>query len=126
MCKFCEPALRREAVLRTQHFYVVVDRAPVTEGHVLVISNEHRDNLWSLTRHEWNDLWDALRHAQQYVDAMHHPSGANVGTNIGADAGQTVMHFHMHVIPRHKGDVDDPRGGVRNIMKPLKELLPEE
>ncbi len=51
------------------------------------------------------------------LDEEHHPSGYNVGMNVGSAAGQTVWHAHVHVIPRYQGDVEDPRGGVRSVIR---------
>ena len=51
------------------------------------------------------------------LDAKYSPDGYNIGVNVGASAGQTVFHLHMHIIPRYKGDVPDPRGGIRKIKK---------
>ncbi len=50
------------------------------------------------------------------IDERHHPDGYNIGVNVGAAAGQTVFHLHLHVIPRFVGDVKDPRGGVRHVI----------
>lgn len=125
MCEFCRLAETKEWVLSTEHFFAVYDRAPVTEGHILLISKKHYEDLSQLPQDHMNSLWVALHNTKVLLDAAYHPDGYNIGTNIGEAAGQTVMHFHMHVIPRRKGDVDNPRGGVRNLMKPLHELWPE-
>ena len=125
MCAFCESEARLRSVIVTEHFYVIEDRAPVTEGHMLVISKAHRAHLFELTRHEWDDLGHALECARDHMHKVYDVSQCNVGTNVGEYAGQTVMHFHVHMIPRRKGDVENPRGGVRNLMKPLRELVPE-
>jgi len=53
------------------------------------------------------------------LDEEFHPDGYNIGVNVGAAGGQTVFHLHVHVIPRYRGDVPDPRGGIRRIKKPL-------
>ncbi len=126
MCPFCSLAQARVGIFYTRHSFALFDRAPVTEGHTLVISRVHRESLQDLTFGEWNDLLHAIRHTISRLDSLYHPDGYNIGINCSEAAGQTVMHFHMHIIPRRKGDIENPRGGVRNLMKPLKELWPEE
>ncbi|HJJ27352.1 MAG TPA: HIT family protein, partial [Methanocorpusculum sp.] len=59
---------------------------------------------------------DLLRRAKEYLDERYHPDGFNAGINCGEAAGQTIFHFHMHVIPRYAGDVESPRGGVRGVI----------
>ena len=61
-------------------------------------------------------VFELLLVTRRWLDQMHHPSGFNVGVNIGAAAGQTVDHAHVHLIPRYKGDVPDPEEGVRNVI----------
>ena len=126
MCAFCDPEVKDGAVFSVGDFYAVHDRAPVTEGHLLLILERHEAEPFSLTAGEWVDYGAALEKAKRYLDEKYHPDGYNVGANIGEAAGQTVMHYHVHVIPRRKGDVANPHGGVRNLMKPLKELLPSD
>jgi hypothetical protein len=57
-----------------------------------------------------------VREAKDYLDNRCHPGGYNIGVNVGKIAGQTVMHLHVHMIPRYTGDVEDPRGGVRGVI----------
>ena len=61
-------------------------------------------------------LLSKLEHIHQLLDDKYHPSGYNIGVNCGKSAGQTVMHCHIHIIPRYDGDVEDPRGGVRCVI----------
>ena len=65
----------------------------------------------------------ALAQAQSLLDDQYAPDGYNVGFNEGAAGGQTIAHFHLHVIPRHLGDMDDPRGGVRHVIPPRGNYL---
>ncbi|HPM55504.1 MAG TPA: HIT family protein [Methanoculleus sp.] len=62
------------------------------------------------------ELLALAREAKTLLDDRYHPDGYNVGVNVRAAAGQTVMHLHVHVIPRYAGDVEDPRGGVRGAI----------
>lgn len=53
---------------------------------------------------------------KRIVDVKYHPDGYNIGINVGAAAGQSIFHVHMHLIPRYSGDVPNPRGGVRGVI----------
>ncbi|MDD3856731.1 MAG: HIT family protein [Methanoculleus sp.] len=57
-----------------------------------------------------------VREAKDFLDDRFHPGGYNIGANVGTAAGQTVMHLHVHVIPRYAGDMADPQGGVRGVI----------
>ena len=94
------------------------DRYPVTPGHTLVIPRRHVATWFDATRDERIDLMDAVDALKHELDAQldPKPDGYNVGINAGEAAGQTVMHLHVHLIPRYHGDVDDPRGGVRHVI----------
>ena len=71
---------------------------------------------WSLTNHEREAMNVMLQYVRQKVEERCHPDGFNVGINIGEAAGQSVFHCHMHLIPRYKGDVPNPKGGVRGVI----------
>lgn len=101
---------------RTRHFFLIEDAFPVSPGHLLIISNEMRADYFALTAEERSDLDAAICLARDIISVRHHPDGYNIGMNCGAAAGQTVFHFHCHVIPRYKGDMEDPRGGVRHCV----------
>ena len=92
------------------------DRFPVTEGHTLVIPRRHVATYFDANAFEQGELWRAVEHVKRDLDAGSAPDGYNVGFNAGQAAGQTVMHLHIHVIPRRHGDMDDPRGGVRGAL----------
>ena len=69
-----------------------------------------------MTTDEALAIQDLLQRMKAEVDTKFHPDGYNVGVNVGADAGQSVFHVHVHLIPRYKGDVKNPRGGVRGVI----------
>ena len=109
--------LPEERVLhRTEHFFVIEDSFPVAPGHLLVISNRRCSDWFSLTPVEREALPAVLDWAKSWIEERLQPDGYNVGMNCGEAAGQTVMHFHCHLIPRTPGDTSRPRGGVRGVI----------
>ena len=100
----------------SDHFFIIKDQYPVSPGHLLIISNELKNDYFSLSNSQKAELTNLIDVAKQLIEKEHKPDGYNIGMNCREDAGQTVMHFHCHIIPRYKGDVDDPTGGVRNII----------
>lgn len=94
-------------------FFIVYDGFPVSDGHCLIISNEVRETYFDLSLQEMMILPVMIEKAREIIESQYSPDGYNIGMNCGEAAGQTVMHFHCHVIPRYQGDMDDPRGGVR-------------
>ena len=84
--------------------------------HTLIITNRHVD-FFDLTKDEMSDLDEVLKEQKKELKNLDTEISAfNVGVNIGKDAGQSIMHCHIHLIPRRKGDVEDPRGGVRGVI----------
>ena len=111
-CAFC--TLRDERiVLRSSAALAIRDAFPVSRGHTLVIPRRHVASFFELEHEERNELFELLARARDDLDRELQPAGYNVGFNDGAAAGQTVMHVHIHLIPRFEGDTADPRGGVR-------------
>jgi superfamily II DNA or RNA helicase/diadenosine tetraphosphate (Ap4A) HIT family hydrolase len=92
------------------------DAYAVSPGHALVVPRRHVASWFDATREERAALTDAVQHARAAIERRHRPDGYNIGVNVGAAAGQTVFHLHVHVIPRYLGDVTDPRGGVRAVI----------
>jgi diadenosine tetraphosphate (Ap4A) HIT family hydrolase len=83
---------------------------------VLVVPRRHAAMIWDLTDEEYAPCFALVRKAKAILEERHKPEAFNVGVNCGVVAGQSVMHAHIHLIPRYRGDVPDPRGGVRNII----------
>jgi diadenosine tetraphosphate (Ap4A) HIT family hydrolase len=96
--------------------FAIRDAFPVTEGHTLLIPKRHVSSWFDATEAEQLALVRGLERAKSNLDLAGAPDGYNIGINAGAAAGQTVMHLHVHLIPRRTGDVDDPRGGVRHTI----------
>ena len=97
--------------------YAIRDKFHVTDGHLLVIPKRHAENYLSLTQDELLACDGLLRKLRDdFRDKDSSVDGFNIGMNAGEVAGQTVSHCHIHLIPRREGDVDDPRGGIRNVI----------
>lgn len=111
-CPFCPPASER-VFLQTPLVTGLWDAFPASPGHALLITKRHAETWLDTSDEEKQALVASVEMARQEILRRHSPDGFNVGWNIGAAAGQTVFHVHVHVIPRYEGDVEDPRGGVR-------------
>ncbi|MCK5540767.1 MAG: HIT family protein [Deltaproteobacteria bacterium] len=115
ICPFCN--LPAELILFENSLtFAVLDKFPASPGHLLVIPFRHVASYWELHEDEVRAVNDLLKQCKLYVDEKFSPHGYNIGVNVGKPAGQTVMHVHVHLIPRYKGDVEDPVGGVRNTI----------
>jgi len=118
-CLFCEIQAnnRKRIITENNLVYAIQDGFPVTEGHTLLIPKRHTLDYFGLTQEEVlaiNQLMDSHRQLLQKEDQT--IDGFNIGMNCGETAGQTIFHCHVHLIPRRKGDVENPRGGVRHII----------
>jgi diadenosine tetraphosphate (Ap4A) HIT family hydrolase len=92
------------------------DAYPVSPGHALLISRRHVATWFEASSEEQDELTSAITVARDVIEQQHVVNGFNIGINVGAEAGQTVFHLHLHVIPRYRGDVPDPRGGIRHVL----------
>jgi len=119
-CIFCDYIDTRDKLIAENDLaFAIYDTFPVNEGHVLVIPKRHFRSFFDATQAEVAAIYDLLRRAKEILEVRLKPDGYNVGVNIGEAAGQTVMHLHVHLIPRYDGDVENPRGGIRNLKKSL-------
>ncbi|MBC7963616.1 MAG: HIT family protein [Steroidobacteraceae bacterium] len=137
-CPFCNPD-NTKVVIANDHAIAMNDGYPVTPGHTLILPKRHIASFFEATREEQAAMFELLAEMRERLKSLptslsereetnHHqsrsekvesfsvPDGFNIGINDGAAAGQTVMHLHIHLIPRYSGDTEDPRGGVRWIM----------
>jgi diadenosine tetraphosphate (Ap4A) HIT family hydrolase len=93
------------------------DKYPVTAYHTLIIPRRHAADYFELTQEEIAAMHDLLHRQKARLLGLDKTiTGFNIGINVGADAGQTIFHVHMHLIPRRRGDMDDPKGGVRGVI----------
>ena len=116
-CIFCKK-INCKILKQLKYFFIIRDTAyPVTEHHTLIITNRHISDFFELSDEENIELNQILKNQKKELkDLDSNISGFNVGVNIGKDAGQSIMHCHIHLIPRRKGDIEDPRGGVRGVI----------
>jgi len=117
-CVFCDLD-DRDIVIENDLIRAIYDRYPVNEGHMLIIPERHFSSFFSATEEEVAAIYEIMHKAKDHLDEKYQPDGYNVGINIGRAAGQTIMHLHVHVIPRYEGDVEDPRGGIRHLKEEL-------
>ncbi len=117
MCLFCEKYLEKDNVLyENDSAYVLKDGFPVSKGHVLIIPKRHISDYFQTMEKEILDMDQALKVMKERIQKEFNPDGFNIGINNGTAAGQTVMHLHIHLIPRYSGDVLEPRGGIRGVI----------
>jgi diadenosine tetraphosphate (Ap4A) HIT family hydrolase/5-methylcytosine-specific restriction endonuclease McrA len=98
--------------------YVIRDKFPVTEYHTLIIPKRHTSSMFDLYQPELNAIYFLIKEQKDKILELDKSvSGFNVGVNDGEFAGQTIFHCHFHLIPRRKGDADNPRGGIRGVIE---------
>lgn len=115
-CPFCLNNLNSEILLENNFSYAIYDKFPVSKGHILIIPKQHNSNYFDLSLEEQKECLVLLNNAKKILDKEFKPDGYNIGININEDAGQTIWHAHIHLIPRYNGDVEEPRGGVRGVI----------
>ena len=115
-CPFCDMPSER-ITTKNKHFYLVEDGFPVTKHHTLIISNDHEIIFDKMGQEQTLELAKIIKDTKKQILKLDSTvTGFNIGINEGVDAGQTVMHFHCHVMPRRSGDVLNPKGGVRGVI----------
>jgi diadenosine tetraphosphate (Ap4A) HIT family hydrolase len=106
--------------------FAIRDGFPVSAGHTLIVPRRLVATWFEATREEQVAMLELIDVVKAQLDAELQPDGYNIGINAGAAAGQTVMHLHMHLIPRFAGDVPDPRGGIRHVIPGAKDAECQE
>ena len=115
-CVFCTPSKQRRPITESATAYAIYDKYPVSKGHALILPKRHCADYFELSSKEQQACWLLANRVKAILQEQYEPDGFNVGINVHAPAGQTVFHAHIHVIPRYKGDVGNPRGGVRHVL----------
>ena len=119
-CIFCN-VNTKDIFYENKLAYISDDTYPVSKGHCLVIPKRHIKNYFELTDYEIIACNQLIQLFKKKIEAKDRSvKGFNIGTNSGKVAGQSVMHCHIHLIPRRKNDVKNPQGGVRSVI-PLKQ-----
>ena len=115
-CLFCN--INKDRIVHEyKNFYVVRDAYPVTPLHSLVITKRHVVSYFQCSKEEHDEIPMILDTQKTELKILDDTiTGFNIGMNIGEDAGQTIFHCHIHIIPRRQGDTDNPRGGVRGVI----------
>ena len=103
-CKIAKGEIHSATVYEDSHFTVILDVNPATKGHCLIIPKEHFDNIYSLDDKTAAHVFQVAVKVANAINDSLHPVGLNVVQNNGEEAGQTVFHFHMHIIPRYEND----------------------
>ena len=116
-CPFCSPEVAAQAIARNGSVFAIRDKHPVAPGHTLVIPWRHTPDYFTMTPQERRDAEELLlRLRDDSVRSDPSIQAFNIGVNCGVVAGQTVLHAHIHLIPRREGDTPNPRGGVRGVI----------
>ena len=113
-CLFCTDP--QGLSLDSELAYSARDTYGVSPGHTLVIPKRHVASFFELTPEEVTDCMQLINAEKKNIDEQFNPDGYNIGVNIGPAAGQSIFHVHIHIIPRYKGDVENPQGGVRHVI----------
>ena len=115
-CIFCN-LLPKEIIDEYKNFFVIRDAYPVTPLHSLIITKRHVVSYFQCSKEELNEIPIILDTQKTELKILDDTiTGFNIGMNIGEDAGQTIFHCHIHIIPRRKGDILNPRGGIRGVI----------
>ena len=108
-----EPA---RVIMESEHAIAFLDRYPISEGHALVIPRQVVESIYDLAPDQQAAVFELVAKVRKLLAGRYQPDGFNIGINDGPAAGQTIFHAHVHIIPRYKGDVPDPRGGIRWVI----------
>ena len=112
-CIFCK---KIKPILENDLIFAFYDEFPVSKGHMLFLTKRHVNTFFDMTEDEKISMFNLVDKAKELLDKKYKPDGYNIGINCGSAAGQSVMHMHLHLIPRYKGDVPNSRGGVRGVI----------
>lgn len=116
-CPFCKIIEDKEYIIENELAVAFYDSFPVSDGHALIIPKRHVRTYFDLNEEEITAIHSLAKEMKKIIDDKYHPDGYNVGFNVEESGGQTIFHAHMHIIPRYKGDIENPRGGIRKIIK---------
>jgi diadenosine tetraphosphate (Ap4A) HIT family hydrolase len=126
-CFFCDIQIQDDDKLidSNQYFFARYDDFPISNGHCEIIPKEHIVSFFDLTSDQMLALYNLIKEIKLKLDIKFKPDAYNIGINDGLAAGRTQHHLHVHLIPRYIGDVENPRGGIRNIIPQKADYIPE-
>lgn len=113
-CLFCTDP--RGVSIQHEFAFSARDSYPASPGHTVVIPRRHVSSFFDLTPEEVAACMGLIKEEKKRIDEEFNPDGYNIGVNVGPAAGQSIFHVHIHIIPRYKGDVENPQGGVRHVI----------
>jgi ATP adenylyltransferase len=126
-CKAQEIEYKKEVVYENDFFYATRDSYPVTKLHTLVIPKRHFQSYFDMNNNEIKSINIVLNEQRKEIVKLDSSVTAfNIGINDGKDAGQSIYHLHVHLIPRRQGDVENPRGGVRGVIPAKQKYVKKE
>lgn len=117
-CPFCDFD-NLQVLFENEDAIAFYDKYPVQKGHMLIIPKMHKETYFDATNEEMLGIHQLIRKGKEYLEKEYGPDGYNIGVNVSECGGQTVNHLHFHLIPRYRGDVVDPRGGIRKAVPNL-------
>lgn len=120
-CKFCKK--NTELIIEKTYAKAFFDKFPVSKGHIVIVPIRHVETIFELKDYEIREIIELIGEIKIFLDELYSPDGYNIGTNCGEIAGQTIDHCHIHIIPRFKGDVSDPVGGIRGVIPNKRKYL---
>ena len=116
-CQFCGDRVKDRIIKECGSVIAIRDKYPISEYHTLVLPRRHTPDFFTMTPRERNDAEKLILLLKEEImkndDSV---IGFNIGSNCGEAAGQTILHAHLHLIPRRQGDTPNPRGGVRGVI----------
>ena len=115
-CIFCRPQAQSDLLASNDLAIAFPAGYPVSRGHALIVPRRHEPDFFALTADEQAAVVALVNPVRAVLAERYQPDAYNLGVNAGKAAGQTILHAHLHVIPRYTGDVPEPRGGVRWVL----------
>lgn len=103
-CPFCQ-IQKEKYIAESEYCFAVYDIHPITKGHCLIIPKKHTENFFDLSLTYQYDALSLLNKVKEIIELQFHPAGYNIGINVSKSAGQSIMHAHIHLIPRYSGKI---------------------
>ncbi len=116
-CTFCKIQIKNNIIENNKLAIAFYDSYPVTKYHTLIIPKRHVADFFKLDKLELEAINELIHKQKKRLEEIDNTiTGFNIGINVGKDAGQSIFHVHVHLIPRRNGDMEEPKGGVRGVI----------